>query len=157
GSLVLHSAEATLTSVDADDGQGSLHFAPDNGVGDAPDRRWSPSRAVSGTVTLRYTVPVATFNTGSNNLEAEAAGVMGAGANFILLPTEPEQYRVSIKWDLAQLPAQSRAMSSLGAGDIPATGMPVERLARCFFAAGKIQIYERTVHGSQFMAAWYGV
>ncbi len=111
-------------------------------------RRWLARRATVGDVEVTFKAPprvvTATTRTGPLfDLRAEGAGLFGAGISFLPLPDGEQPYRLHLKWDLSQMPPGSRAVTSLGDGDIE-TMVPASRLAFNFYAAGPLKRYPVT-------------
>ena len=109
------------------------------------NRDWLPTRATSGDVTLHYHAPprVVTASTRGGplfDLRDEAGGVQGAGWTFLAVPVNTEPYRIQLHWDLSDMPAGSRGISSLGESDVSVVA-PAERLMSTFYFAGAVHSY----------------
>jgi len=120
-------------------------------------RRWLAQRASVGDVEVTFKAPpravTAATRTGPLfDLRAEGAGLFGAGISFLPLPDGEQPYRLMLKWDLSAMPPGSRAVTSLGDGDIETIG-PATRLAFSFYAAGPLERYPAT--GSKDFAQYW--
>ena len=120
-------------------------------------RRFVPGRATRGDVTVRYRAPTQAFVPvlGSGppfDLRAEGGGLAGAGVSFLALPDRTTVYRISLHWDLAAMPANSRGVFSRGEGDVELAG-PAELLAYSFYLAGPVSSYP-DCPGGPFQAFW---
>lgn len=89
------------------------------------------------------------------DLRSNGGGVSGAGFGFLVLPDSKEKFDISLKWDLGDMAAGERAVSSLGEGDVHFEGT-VDRLHECFYLAGPLGTYPENYAGSQFRSAWLG-
>ena len=106
-------------------------------------RRWKVSRPTVGDVVIAYHATPRLISAATNNgplfdLREESGGFAGAGVTFLAVPPGETPYRVSLKWDLAETPAGSRGVGSLGEGDIDVI-VPAEALAFSFYAAGPLK------------------
>lgn len=108
-------------------------------------RRYEVDRATSGNVTVRYATPPRAVDAGTRNgplfdLRAQPGGVMGAGVYFFALPEQADHapYRITLKWNMAAMPAGARGVWSGGEGDQNTIG-PADVLAFSFYAAGAVQ------------------
>lgn len=137
-------------AISARDGAGELPLELED---EAPTptgtyRRWRIQRATSGDVHVSFKAPprVVDANTRTGplfDLREEAGGMFGAGITFLPLPDGEQPYRLHLKWDLSDMPPGSRAVTSLGEGDIDTAG-PATRLAFIFYAAGPLKRYPPT-------------
>lgn len=152
-----------LPRIDASDSNGSLELvAEDVGSADEGTRFWTPDRAVSGKLTLRYLAPLenrlATRGAAPPlELRGSDGSFSGAGSTFLLLPEGDELRRISVSWDLTALPAEARAVSNFDAAGRQASVVaPASALERSFFMAGSIGHYPEVPSGRHFRAAWQG-
>ena len=119
-------------------------------------RRWSATRASVGDVVVSYRAPPRKITPLTNNgplfdLREEAGGFLGAGVGFVAAPVASGPYRVRLHWDLADEPAGSRGVWSLGDGDVETTA-PAEVLAFSYYAAGPLKRYP--AQASRFGVYW---
>ena len=120
-------------------------------------RRWLASRATQGDVTVSFRAPPRTITPTTRNgplfdLRTDGAGVLGAGITFIPLPDSETAYRITVRWDLSDMPAGSRGVSSMGQGEIHTIG-PAQRLAFNFYVAGPLRSYP-PAGSEQFAMYW---
>jgi hypothetical protein len=106
-------------------------------------RQYLVSRDTKGDVRVRYAgkprvVDAQTRNGPLFDLRSEAGGALGAGVYFLALPPEKQVYRISLKWDLSQLPAGARGVWSLGEGEQRTVG-PAEMLRFSLYAMGPVK------------------
>ncbi|MBB4857947.1 hypothetical protein HNO88_001261 [Novosphingobium chloroacetimidivorans] len=161
-----------LTRVDARDAKGPIALVlhdverPVQAAGDAEIggkmREWNAVRAVSGRLTVRYTVPAhATLPPRgaappfafSNDGQATS----GAGHIFLLLPPGNAAYRTTVKWDLSKLPAGSKGVSSYGGGNATASEpLNASQLRMAYYMAGRIGTWPWPTPQRGFFAAWQG-
>jgi hypothetical protein len=98
---------ALITDATAEDARGPLPL--DRRVRDRV-LELVPTRAVRGTVTLRYRAQsVSTDDPGAlEGLRHDATGIGGHGRHFLVLPDSPRRYRMRVSWGAAQCPAATR-------------------------------------------------
>lgn len=106
------------------------------------DRRWLAQRRTRGSLVIRYTasprmVTPATRAGPLVDVRAEGAGVYGSMITLLALPERSWPRRVALHWDLRELPAGSRACTSLGEGDQAAI-LRRDQLEGTFFMAGPL-------------------
>jgi hypothetical protein len=108
-------------------------------------RRYETARATKGDVVVRYATPPRAVDAQTRNgplfdLRAQPGGIMGAGVYFLALPQNEggAPYKLSLKWDLAAMPAGARGVWSGGEGTQTRVA-PSEVLAFSFYAAGAIK------------------
>jgi hypothetical protein len=89
------------------------------------------------------------------DLRSNGGGVSGAGFGFLVLPDSKDKFEIAVKWDLRDLPAGARGVSSLGDGDVHFEGT-VDRLQECFYMAGLLGTYPANFSASHFRSAWLG-
>lgn len=156
------SAARALTGIEASDAAGPLDLvAKDDPEALVFHRHWTASRAVVGTLHVRYRAPV--DNTpprrGSGPpimLRIDGDGFSGAGNMFLMLPEAKTPYPITIDWDLSQMAPGATATSSYGEGDVALPAGPADRLARTVFMAGHMSREPAAVTGKGFSAAWLG-
>ncbi|MFT4025773.1 MAG: peptidase M61 [Novosphingobium sp.] len=163
---------AVMTGFEARDAAGPLKLKardvdlPETGMRDAvgggPSREWLADRAVTGALTVRYTVsaeaalpprgPAPPFS-----FSADGQGVSAAGHMFLLLPPGEGHYRTTYAWDLSRAPSGSRGVSSLGEGRrTAAKPLNGAELRMSFFMAGRIGTWPAKVPAAGFFGAWQG-
>lgn len=89
------------------------------------------------------------------DLRSNGGGVSGAGFGFLVLPDSKDKFAITLKWDLRDMPAGARAVSSVGDGDVHFEGT-VDRLQECFYIAGRLGTYPPDFSASNFRSAWLG-
>lgn len=146
-----------LTWRDAD---GPVRATRDAEMGDAV-REWTADRAISGPLTVRYTVPAQASLPPRGPappfaFSNDGGGTSAAGVVFLMLPPGATAWRTTVTWDLAALPKGSRGVSSFGVGQV-AVPDPVtaERLRSSYFMAGRIGAWPAAPQRG-FFAAWQG-
>lgn len=148
-------------ALQASDEQGALPLA----IEDEPPtpqwiyRDWKISRPTVGDVVLTYHAPSRHVTAATNNgplfdLREEAGGFAGAGIGFLALPTKEGPWRISLKWDLSDAPAGSRAEWSLGDGDVEVTA-PAETLGYSYYMVGPLKSIPERSDG-KFGLYWLG-
>ncbi len=154
---------ATLTGLKATDDAGEIPLIvkDDPATGVVWSRHWLASRATRGPVVVRYLAPV--DNTppprGSGPpyaLRTEGGGVSGVGNTFVLLPEEKTVRKITLRWDLRDLPNGSTATSSFGEGDVALPDGPASQLASTVFMAGPMKREPAMVSETGFSSAWMG-
>lgn len=131
-------------------------------VDGTPIRQWLAGRATHGDVIARYTVPahaVLPPRGPAPPLAAmsEGAAFSAAGQVFLLTPADGGAYRYAVDWNLRQLPAGSRGVSSLGEGHVvSASPMTTDEINRTFYMAGKIGVWPDPTPRTGFFSAWQG-
>ncbi|HET8750819.1 MAG TPA: peptidase M61 [Sphingomicrobium sp.] len=159
---VVTSAER-IGDLEASDSKGPLHLVPreQGGSADGP-RQWSADRPVEGALQVHYRVPTSTPPAPRGaapplELTSESGGFSGAGSTFLLLPPGDATYRLSVNWDLSDLPAGAAGASSLGVGNATSSSpLPAEALADSFFMAGTIGRFPDKGTADGFFSAWQG-
>ncbi len=106
-------------------------------------RQYQVERATVGDVTLRYTGKPREVNAQTRNgplfdLRTQAGGALGAGVYFLALPPEEQPYKISVKWDLSNMPAGARGVWSMGEGEQHTVGTS-EMLAFSIYAMGPVK------------------
>lgn len=138
----------TASQIDARDDRGQLRLVardidvPIETGRDAetggPSREWVTDRAVTGMLTVNYSVPARAMAPPfafSDDGDATSA----AGQVFLLMPPSAQHYRTAISWDLSALPTGARAVSSFGEGKVaPDEPLSSSELRTAFYMAGKI-------------------
>lgn len=153
----------TLTALKATDADGEipLTIQDDPAKGLVWSRHWLAGRATRGPVVVRYVAPVdntpPTRGSGPPYaLRTEGGGVSGVGNTFILLPEDKIARKISLRWDLVELPAGSTATSSFGEGDVALPDGPADQLASTVFMAGPMKREPGVVSQTGFSSAWLG-
>jgi predicted metalloprotease with PDZ domain len=157
----VESVANTLTGLQVSDDKGALALTAhdDPETGPQPFRHWVADRAVNGTLTIRYRVPItnALNSRGAAppfELRTEDGAFSGYGGIFLVLPETDAPYRLALDW---KLPAGAAALSSLGSGDVRLdVAGPVSRFAESFFMGGAIHHYPEIFPARGFMSAWQG-
>ncbi|WP_337188277.1 hypothetical protein [Phenylobacterium sp.] len=122
-------------------------------------RTFTPTRDTKGPIRLRYSATIAGAMTPrkpgpSYDLRGTGGGFGGAPWTFVLLPRgAAAPADLTFAWDFAGLPAQARAVSVRGEGDLRWRGPPGS-LYTMFFLAGRVDGYAPP--GSRFHAYWIG-
>lgn len=160
----VHSVEYDVDDLDIADDAGPLPLAhavddPD-GTGFLYWRRFTPTRDVEGTVTLRYRAPITlvTPRLGSGppfDLRAQGGGLSGAMNTFLVMPDTDRPFMIDIDWNLAALAPGSIGITSFGEGHTRAPG-PVDRLVATFLMAGPLGRFPPAASESQFSGFWVG-
>ncbi len=122
-------------------------------------RRWLAPRAVDGTVTVRYRVPIdaAAPPLALPQYEMRTEGaIFSAAANaFLLLPADTVARVVRVHWDFADFGASGIGVSSFGIGDVTAkTPLSADKLGSVYYMAGRVGTAGPAADG--FFAAWQG-
>ncbi len=89
------------------------------------------------------------------DLRSNGGGVSGAGFGFLVLPDSKEDFDITLRWDLRDMPAGAKGVASVGEGDVHFAG-PVSRLQECFYLAGPVGAYPENLAASPFRSAWLG-
>jgi len=161
-----------LTDLRARDARGALRLsahdvdlpaaAMRDAEGGGPTREWQADRAVSGPLTVTYSVPAqATLPPRGPAppfaFSSDGGGVSAAGHVFLLLPPGQHGYRTVYSWDLSHAPKGSRGVSSLGEGRVTAPQpMDGAQIRMSYFMAGPIGVWPARVPPSGFFGAWQG-
>ncbi len=147
----------------ASDSRGAVTLtASDQGIDAAAVRHWRADRKLEGALRLRYRAAIhnrlATRGAAPPfELRSEAGAFSGAGLAFLLLPESDVPHRLSLRWDLAALPAGARGVSSVGVGDVElGMAVPPALLARSFYMAGRVGLQPEDATGRGFFGAWMG-
>lgn len=109
-------------------------------------RQYVVQRATRGDVTVRYTARPRIVSAQTNNgplfdMREENGGFTAAGISFLAVPATEHPYRISLRWDLSQMPEGSTGVWSLGEGDVD-TIAPAQQLAFTFYGAGPFREYK---------------
>ena len=154
----------TLEQLSVHDAHGSLDVSYKDEAASAyePNRVWASARATSEPVVVHYRAPISEVLAPRGaapplELRSDSGAFSGNGLTFLVLPVAQLPYKLSIAWELSQMPARAQAVSTLGPGDLTsATASGVEGLTTSFFMAGDIHLYPQQPPTSGFFAAWYG-
>lgn len=109
-------------------------------------RHWTAQRAVSYPVKISYRAVVQPAGAPQGppfGIRPAAGGVSGAGAGFLVLPEKVGEAELKLRWDLSGTARGSRAVASLGDGDLTLTGDP-EKLRQSWYMAGPMGRYPAT-------------
>lgn len=154
----VESAARTLAIGQVSDVKGELVLSPQDAE-KGTQRVWIAARDVSGSLTIRYRVPVdntpSAIGTGPPfQLRTEGNGFSGAGLTFLLAPAGERPYRISVHFDLSALGAGATAMTIFGDGDVHLDAEPFGRLTQGFYMAGQLRRYPPGVGAGGFSSAW---
>lgn len=121
-------------------------------------RIWQTPRAIDGTVTIRYRVPIDAgappLALPQYEIRTEADGFSAAGNAFILVPADQTARRARIHWDFAAYGAGGIGVSSFGVGDVTSSEpLPAARLDSVYYMAGRPGVSQGE---AGFFAAWQG-
>ncbi|NQE61854.1 peptidase M61 [Caulobacter sp. RHG1] len=154
---------STLTDLTATDDAGPIPLTvkDDPATGLVWSRHWLAGRATQGPVVVRYLAPVdntpPTRGSGPPYaLRTEGGGVSGVGNTFVLQPVETTARKITLRWDLRDLPKGSTATSSFGEGDVALPDGPASQLASTVFMAGPMKREPALVSETGFSSAWMG-
>lgn len=122
-------------------------------------RRWRASRAVAGTVTVRYRVPIdadaPALALPQYEMRTERATFSAAGNAFLLLPTDRTPRQVEMDWDFSGYGVGGVGASSFGLGDVTTReSLPAGKLASAYYMGGRPGTAKPERDG--FFAAWQG-
>lgn len=143
------SAQYTNDSLRAEDDNGDLPLTIFDGTAEGqPSRFWVATRASVGPTTIRFTAtpreveldtkigPLFDFRANGNGL---------LGSMWSILPVPPSstvEYQITLSWDLAQAPANTRPIWTWGEGAEPATVFGTTgKILYTFFAVGDISSF----------------
>ncbi len=121
-------------------------------------RRWELLEPLPSRLSIRYHArldPPYPWPGPPFDLRSNGGGVSGAGYGFLVLPDSKDKFDISLKWDLRDMLAGARAVSSVGEGDVHFEGA-VNQLQECFYIAGPIETYPDNFASSPFRSAWLG-
>jgi predicted metalloprotease with PDZ domain len=138
------------------DGDGA---APLAAHGEAGNSEWTTTRALKGSLEVRYHLPlenVALIRGGPPiQLRIDGDGFSGVGNMLVALPNIQSPYRIEIKWDLAAMGPGASGVSSYGDGDVTLPAGPISRIGSTLFMAGHLQRWPEKPAGA-FSAVWLG-
>lgn len=122
-------------------------------------RFWEAPRAVRGTVTLHYRVPIDAaappLTLPQYEMRTERGTFSAAGTAFLILPADNVARHARLRWDFTGYGAGGTGISSLGVGDVSsAAAIPAEKLAAMYYMGGRPGSYRSDTDG--FFAAWQG-
>lgn len=155
------SARYQASDLQVGDAAGAVPLAQRDDPVDASNflyfRRWSPTRATVGDLTVRYRAPTRVFTPllGSGppfDLRPEAGGIAGSGVTFLVVPDRTTPYRIALRWNLAGMPTGSRGVWTHGEGSVETVG-PVELLANAFYFAGPLSSHPQQPR-ADFQVYW---
>ncbi|WBO20775.1 peptidase M61 [Sphingomonas abietis] len=150
-----------LTRLGFADEAGPIGVAVRDEAEDGSDSRrvWLANRAVNGTVTVRYRVPIdsAAPPLALPQYEMRTEGdTFSAAANaFLLLPDDQRSRVAQVRWDFAAYGAGGVGVSSFGVGDATsAAALSTDRLNSVYYMGGHPGTYRSNDDG--FFAGWQG-
>jgi hypothetical protein len=148
-----------IEEVYARDGEGALGLkqAVVPASADAPAHtEWRSDRHPDGATSISYRVRVSRGEGQRyRGVRAHAGGFQGTGKSFLLLPSTPDTYTVRISWELGNLAEESSALCSFGEDDVE-VALPLDRLDRAVFMAGKLGKLSVDEGSHHLRAAWLG-
>lgn len=136
-------AELSEEGVIARDESGPLSLVEGENDGKyGRERCWRVSRLTKGNVALLYrfyprVVPKDYRSSPYFDFRNEQYGANGAGCTFLAMP-ENKTYSINLRWDLSEMPADTRAITLKGEGDLSFAGKP-ETIQFTYYQVGKIQ------------------
>jgi hypothetical protein len=154
----------TESGVTASDDRGPLDLHSFEDTSDAGGfarlRHYVATRAVRGVVTLSYVAlvppPGAPRRSGPPfDLRRDGGGISASGSGLLVLPVGTGMYRTRIIWDLTARPKGTRAVSSLGVGDV-SLNTTMETLRATYFMVGPLQSIPVRGAVGDFSAWWLG-
>lgn len=152
---------ATITGLTVRDGKGAFTPRIEDVEEDGSNRTrfWRAPRAVDGTLTLRYRVPIDAaappLALPQYEMRTELGGFSAAGNAFLILPDDETLRRTSVKWDFSAYGPGGKGVSSLGVGDAAGRKViPAGDLAHMYYMGGRPGVYPADRDG--FFAAWQG-
>ncbi|MEO7962914.1 MAG: hypothetical protein ABIT38_03295 [Gemmatimonadaceae bacterium] len=113
-------------------------------------RHWQFSRRVEYPLSVRYRArvqPAGGRNAPPFGIRSVGGGVSGAGPGFLLIPEDDRPHAIRIHWDLADLGAAARGVTSFGEGDVQIVAPPSD-LYETWIMAGEPSRYPN-VHKTQ--------
>ena len=132
-------------ALQARDDNGALQLVQDEEppTSNSTYRRWKVGRQTSGKIVVSYRAPPRQITATTNNgplfdLREEAGGFIGTGIGFLALPPNADPIDVRVRWDLANAPAGTRGIWSLGEGDVRVT-VPTDTLRYSVYAVGPVK------------------
>jgi hypothetical protein len=150
-----------ITGLTIADGQGSLAAQTQDIEEDGSNRTrvWLAPRAIDGTLTVRYRVPIDAaappLALPQYEMRTELGGFSAAGNAFLILPADDAERRARISWDFSRYGASGQGVSSLGVGDVQSReGLASGKLGSMYYMAGQPGVYRSAKDG--FFAAWQG-
>ncbi len=152
----------TLVGLEVNDAIGPLHLAvhDDPAGGSTLYRHWTSDRAVTGSVTVAYRVPIDNLPNPRGaapplELRTEQAALSGSGGIFLILPESTVPFRIHVAWDLSHVGGVG--LSTVGPGDVALSQpQPASFLASTYFMGGDIAHYPAALPKDGFAAAWQG-
>lgn len=119
---------------------------------------WSPTRPVSGQMTVRYVVVAENIPALSGGpptaLRVDGDAISGTGGTlFMSMPGVKGDYRIALDWDTSAMGPGVEAISSWGDGDVTLPAGPVARLERAIYMAGTLE-REPAAKTGAFSAVW---
>lgn len=149
------SRPAVLKGLTVSDAAGPVTLS--EGASKNGPRQWIPSRALSGAVTVRYTILAENIPALSGGpptaLRVDGEGVSGVGGALMISPEIKTDYRIALKWDTSAMGPGAEGVSSYGDGDVELPAGPVARLGRIVYMAGPLEREPSTSQGA-FSAVW---
>jgi len=120
-------------------------------------RHWRATRTVQPPIEISYRARVPSTGGGGPQFAAiaHAGGFSGAGSGFLVLPEDPGEARIRVRWDLRDLGAGSIAVATFGEGDFELQDEPA-MLMQGYYMAGPLGRYPATGSANGFSATWLG-
>jgi predicted metalloprotease with PDZ domain len=150
---------STGQDVRISDGRGALPVRRGGTVPDDSGGAYVASRAVSGDLSIRYTVAVSNdaHNGGTTPIfpRLDGTSFSAIGMTLFAIPQTSARYRVAIHWDLSAMGPGAAGVSSLGDGDAESPAQPVENIRRIVVMAGQLHSEPQRPTG-RFEAVWGG-
>lgn len=151
-----------ILDLDVSDAAGEIGFsiAEDEPVpGGFPYfRHWTATREVTFPLALRYRAlvqPEGGPPGPSFGMRPSKGGVSGAGAGFMILPSNAASRRSVLNWDLSAFGPGALAVSTFGEGRVEVEGPPAS-LMQGWLMAGRAGQHPRADEDSHFRAYWLG-
>jgi hypothetical protein len=122
-------------------------------------RVWLAPRAVDGTVTLRYRVPIDAATPPlalpQYEMRTELGSFSAAGNAFLILPNDEIERAASVTWDFSRYGAKGVGVSSLGIGNAQSRGaLLAGKLGAMYYMGGQPGVQRTAKTG--FFATWQG-
>ncbi|KAK5991146.1 hypothetical protein PT974_09424 [Cladobotryum mycophilum] len=134
------SFDTTVTGFQARDDEGPLPLTFLHLGKSGAEKECFAEREVHGGIVVTYTVlpiPDNPKDWSRRALRRDQGGLVGVGSSFIPRLKIDEEYDVAIEWNLSQAPADTRAVTSYGEGDVSMKATD-KTLADSVFMVGRI-------------------
>jgi hypothetical protein len=127
---------------------------------DSPGSAFAASRSIKGDLVIRYRVKIQNSpdNGGTTPIfpRLDGKAFSAIGMTLLAAPVTDAPYRLAIKWDLSEMGAGARGVSSFGDGDVEAPAGPVERIEHIVVMAGQLERVPAGGKAGRFEAVWGG-